>query len=132
MVFQGHLTPLTTTNPSNEALTEGQINGSRLPWQVTFDMRINKMFNIGGANSNKNFEVYLQILNLFNTVNVTDVYNYTGDSDEDGFLASPEGQARIQGAASQQAYIDMYNRRLINPFNYGLPRRMRLGLAFNF
>ena len=121
-----------TANASSEALVEGQINGLRLPWQVTFDMRINKVFGIGKSSSNKTFEVYLQILNLFNTFNVTNVYAYTGDPDDDGYLASSEGQIRIQQQVSEQAFIDMYNRRLINPFNYGLPRRVRLGLAYNF
>ncbi len=121
-----------TANASNEALVEGQINGLRLPWQVTFNMRVNKVFAVGKSSSNKTFEVYLQILNLFNTYNVTNVYAYTGDPDDDGYLASPEGQSRLQQQVSTQAFIDMYNRRLINPFNYGLPRRVRLGLAYNF
>ncbi|MDZ7848017.1 MAG: hypothetical protein U5L96_15400 [Owenweeksia sp.] len=125
--------PLTTPNPSNEALVQGQVNGSRLPWQVTFDMRVKQSsLAVDDPKKNKTFEVYLQILNLFNTFNVTNVYNYTGDADDDGFLASPEAQARLQAAANEQSYIDMYNRRLLNPFNYGLPRRIRLGLAYNF
>ena len=121
-----------TANASNEALVEGQINGLRLPWQVTFDMRINKVFAVGKNSSNKTFEVYLQILNLFNTFNVTNVYAFTGDAEDDGYLASPEGLSRLQQQVSTQAFIDMYNRRMINPFNYGLPRRIRLGLAYNF
>lgn len=121
-----------TANASNEALVEGQINGLRLPWQVTFNMRINKVFAVGKNSSNKTFEVYLQVLNLFNTFNVTNVYAYTGDPDDDGYLASPEGQSRLQQQVSSQAFIDMYNRRMSNPFNYGLPRRIRLGLAYSF
>ncbi len=123
---------ITTTNPSSVALVEGQINGSRLPWQVTFDARINKIFSVGKATSGKSFEVYFQILNLFNTQNVTNVYNYTGSATDDGYLVSPQAQAQLAEKTNTQAFVDLYNRAVDNPFNYALPRRLRLGLVYNF
>ncbi len=123
---------ITTPNPSSVALVEGQINGSRLPWQVTFDARINKIFSVGKATSGKSFEVYFQILNLFNTQNVTNVYNYTGSAKDDGYLVSPQAQAQLAEKTNTQAFVDLYNRAVDNPFNYALPRRLRLGLVYNF
>lgn len=119
------------TSGSAAAQTLGQINGSRLPWQVTFDARINKSFMLD-KRGRKSFDVYLQILNLLDTRNVVGVYPFTGSPDDDGFLASQAGQAQIQGQVSEQAYIDLYNRRMVSPFNFSLPRRVRLGLAYNF
>lgn len=118
-----------TSSPSSSQM-EGQVNGARLPWQVTFDLRINKMFTIGSGNNT--LDVYLQVLNLLNTMNVTNVYAFTGTPDDDGFLSSPQGQTVLEGQLSEQAFIDLYNRRMVNPFNYSLPRRLRLGISYNF
>ncbi len=122
--------PVTATNPSSFALVEGQINGSRLPWQLTFDARINKVFGL--KKEDHSLEVYLQILNLFNQQNVTSVYAYTGTVDDDGYLSSAGAQSVIENQVSPTAYVDLYNRNMVNPFRYSLPRRMRLGVAFNF
>ncbi len=123
--------PITVTNPSQAAQVEGQINASRMPWQVIFDARINKVFNLT-KNRSKSLEVYFQILNLLDTKNVIGVYAYTGSPDDDGYLASAEAQASISDQTSSQAYIDLYNRAVNDPFNFSLPRRIRLGIAFNF
>jgi len=119
-----------TSSPSSSQM-EGQINGARLPWQVTFDLRLNRVFSLGSGGK-KTLDVYVQVLNLLNTQNVTDVYAFTGTADDDGFLSSPIGQTVLQGQLSEQAFVDLYNRRMVNPFNYSLPRRVRLGVSYNF
>lgn len=113
------------------AQIDGQINGARLPWQVTFDARINKVFGIKGSR-NKSIEVYVQILNLLDTENITGVYAFTGSPDDDGFLSSSTAAAQISQQVSAQSYVDLYNRSINTPGNYALPRRIRLGLAYNF
>ena len=120
-----------TAAASSSAQTEGQINGARLPWQVTFDVRMNKSFMLD-ARGRKSIDVYIQVLNALNTLNVVNVYPYTGSPDDDGFLASQAGQAQTQGQVSEQAYVDLYNRAMVSPFNVSLPRRFRLGVAYNF
>ena len=60
------------------------------------------------------------------------VYRYTGNPDDDGFLASAEFQSSINSANDSQAFRDMYSTRVDNPFNYSLPRRIRLGVIFSF
>lgn len=113
----------------SNAQIDGQINGARLPWQVSFDARINKMFVLG---KNKTLDVYLQIFNLLNTQNVTGVYAFTGSPDDDGFLSSATAAAQVSQQASAQSYVDMYNRSINNPGNFSLPRRIRLGVTYNF
>lgn len=120
-----------TANPSNAAQLEGSINGSRLPWQVNFDARISKGFTVN-KEKRQTMEVYLQILNVLNTRNVTNVYPFTGSPDDDGFLVSPTAQAQLAEQASAQAYVDLYNNRVNSPFNFSLPRRVRLGISYNF
>lgn len=122
---------VTTTNPSSVALVEGGINGRRLPWQYTIDARINRVFDIGKSKKTS-VEVYLQILNLLNTKNVIDVYDYTGSPDDDGYLASAQAQTQQAQQTSATAFVDLYNRNIVNGFNYSLPRRLRLGVAYNF
>ncbi|WP_417589279.1 TonB-dependent receptor domain-containing protein [Owenweeksia hongkongensis] len=122
---------VTTVNPSSVALVEGGINGRRLPWQYTVDARINRVFDLGESKKTS-LEVYLQILNLLNTKNVIDVYDYTGSPDDDGYLASTEAQSQLAQQTSSTAFVDLYNRNIVNGFNYSLPRRIRLGIAYNF
>jgi outer membrane receptor protein involved in Fe transport len=120
-----------TASASSSAQTQGQINGARLPWQVTVDLRMNKSFMLD-ARGRKSIDVYIQVLNALNTLNVVNVYPYTGSPDDDGFLVSQAGQAQTQGQINEQAYIDLYNRAMVSPFNVSLPRRFRLGVAYNF
>lgn len=114
----------------SNAQIDGQINGARLPWQVTFDARINKLFRL--KKGNRSIEVYFQILNLFDTQNITSVYAFTGSPSDDGFLSSTAAQAQITQQANSQAYVDLYNRNVNSPFNFSLPRQIRLGIGYNF
>lgn len=108
---------------------DGQVNGSRQPWIFSIDVTVNKRWRLNNDNS---FEVYLSVLNLFNTQNVLNVYAYTGAADDDGWLASPQGQTSVAFRADAQAYADLYNIAMNSPFNYTLPRRIRLGVRYNF
>ncbi|RLD44620.1 MAG: hypothetical protein DRI86_07075 [Bacteroidetes bacterium] len=115
---------------------DGSINGSRLPWQFRMDLRIDRDFFISrkeGSKKNPHYmNVYLQILNVLDTRNVMNVYRYTGNPDDDGYLNAAEHQASINSYEDPQAFIDMYSTKINNPYNYSFPRRIRLGLIFNF
>ncbi len=52
--------------------------------------------------------VYVQILNVLNSLNVNTVYRATGNPDDDGYLTSPGAQPTIASQVSPQAYIDLY------------------------
>jgi outer membrane receptor protein involved in Fe transport len=114
----------------------GTINGSRYPWQFSASLKIDKNFSIasGTGDKKKNYfvNVYLQIDNLLNSLNVVYVYPYTGLPNQDGYLQSTNGISEARNSASQQAFIDQYNVKLNNPGNYVTPRVIRLGAYLQF
>jgi len=117
----------------------GAINGARLPWTFNVDMRLDKNFKIktsAESNSAINFNVYLRVQNLLNSRNVTDVFTFTGDPDNDGYLVSNFGEDRITGLAAQSrnttAFQDAYAWRLNAIDNFSAPRRIYLGLILDF
>jgi hypothetical protein len=142
--FLGSGTPYTRWNtavPINgggRSSIVGQINGSSKPWNFRSNLRIDKNIPLTWGkeeSDNKktaNLNVYLQVLNLFNSRNVINVYNYTGAADDDGYLASTQGQTGLAVTNSPQAFTDMYNVRMNAPGNYSRPREIRIGLLFEF
>lgn len=115
-------------------IIEGSINGARLPWTFTIDARLDKDIMIGKKKGKRGFylNVYLQVLNVLNSKNVTNVYNATGNPDDDGFLTAPEFQQQISTQNDPQSFRELYRIRINNPGNYSRPRRIRLGVSFNF
>ena len=104
----------------------GILNGSRLPWQFKLDLTANKVWYYNKGK--KNIELYVQVLNVLNTLNVLDNYPYTGSPDDDGYLASSRGQQAILFTTNAQSFADFYNISMVNPFNYSVPRQIRLGI----
>ena len=120
-------------------LLQGTYNGSRIPASFRFDLRVDKDFDftIGGKEEGKKgreafVNVYLQVLNLLNSKNITNVYNATGNPDDDGYLSAPEWQNEINSQIDPQAYIQMYELYVNSGGNYSMPRHIRVGLSFNF
>ena len=117
---------------------ESSLNGNRLPWTTTLDMKLDKNFNLkwgkgeGEDRTKAYLNVYLQILNVLDTKNVLGVYSATGTPDDDGFLAAAEWQTLIASNPDEQAYRDLYAAKVADPTNFSLPRRFRLGLQLNF
>lgn len=124
-------------NTGSRAL-EGTLNGSRLPWQFTTDMQIDRdiPLSFGGKEGEKaksaDLNIYLLVTNVFNTENITDAYRFTGSPNNDGYLASAQTQQVINGQVDPESYRDLYALKVNNPFNYGAPRTIRLGVRFNF
>lgn len=121
------------------SLLQGSINGSRLPWQFRMDARIDKdmSFAYGKGEGEKkkrslDVNVYFQILNVLNSKNIMGVYRFTGNPNDDGFLAAAEFQNQIESQNDSQSFRDLYTLRANNPYNYSLPRRIRLGVVVNF
>ena len=119
-------------------LLKGTYGGSRLPWQFRLDLRVDKDFYFKmKKNSSDNakrayLNVYLQVLNLLDTKNIINVYPYTGNPDDDGYLTAPEWQRQINNQLDPLAFRDLYGNFVDNPGNYSTPRQIRLGLMFNF
>ncbi|MCF8234453.1 MAG: carboxypeptidase regulatory-like domain-containing protein [Bacteroidales bacterium] len=115
-------------------LLKGTYFGSRLPWQFRMDARIDKEFFFGSENNGRRsyLNVYLQVLNVLDTKNVINVYPFTGNADDDGYLAAAEWQSEIEEQLDPQSFRDYYSMFVNNPGNYSSPRMIRLGLIFNF
>ena len=60
------------------------------------------------------------------------MYRGTGNPNDDGYLESAQFQTLINSALDQRAYREMYALNANNPFNFGLPRTIRLGVKFDF
>jgi len=120
---------------SGTTILDGTLNGSRLPWQVRVDGRIDKYFNLEWGKEDKkraSLNVYVQLLNVLNTLNIASVYGATGNSDDDGYLNDPGSQSAITSLNDEDAFRELYAIKVNNPGNYSLPRRIRLGLLLNF
>lgn len=129
----------------------GTPNGSRLPWQMRFDLKLDKDLMLGGKTKldsegkemsdgkgnvlkSKQYalNIYVQFLNLLNTKNVLNVYKTSGLPLDDGYLTTGVGQQAINAAIDGDAFSYLYTLRMQNPSNYSLPRRIRLGVQINF
>ncbi len=122
---------------NNRSYLEGSVNGSRLPWSYRMDMRVNKSFDIkwGDVEESRNkgtVNVYLQVQNILNTANVVNVYQYTGNADDDGYLTTAVGIDDVASQTNPNAFADMYTVKLNDPNNFTRPRTVRLGLTLDF
>lgn len=117
---------------------EGQIHGSRMPSQFTLNLQIDKSFPItlkereGEKDRTANLNVYLLINNLLNTVNIIDVYRYTGNPDDDGFLEANQFSQLIESQQDETSFRQLYSLKANNPAHYGLARTIQLGVRFDF
>lgn len=117
-------------------LLRGTYYGSRLPWQFRMDAKIDKNIKIKwgkGEDSRISYLIiYFQILNVLDAQNVINVYPFTGNPDDDGYLAAAEWQQEINNQLDPQSFRDYYSMYVDFPGNYSAPRRIRFGLIFNF
>lgn len=128
-----------TTTANSRDVISGSLNGSRYPWNFRIDAKLDKSFQLIGASDEKGnsrrpvtLNIYLQVLNVLNTLNVNTVYAATGSASDDGYITSPGAQTAINSQPSAQAYRDLYYLKVNNPENYDLPRRIRFGALINF
>jgi hypothetical protein len=116
---------------------DGSVNGSRKPWRTSIDTRIDRDFTLKfGKGEDKKKEMflnlYVEIQNLLNTKNVIGVYRATGNPDDDGYLNAAEYQDGITTQLDEQAFRNYYAMAVNNPYNFSLPRRIRLGVQLSF
>lgn len=121
----------------NSSTLDGTLNGSRKPWQYRMDLQLDRNFNLEfGKDEEKKkaayLNVYFRVTNIFNIINTLNVYRATGTADDDGYLASAQYQASIQSQLDEQSFRDYYQLKVVNPFNFGIPRTIRLGVKFDF
>ncbi len=115
------------------ATIAGAINGSRLPWTFTLNLRVDKSIRVAPG---MNMNVYLRVSNLLDRRNVIGVYSASGSATDDGFLLSTNGLDKLQTIENSRrevnAYLASYQWALLNPNNFSLPRRIFVGAIFDF
>lgn len=127
--------------------TQGSINGARLPWNNTLNLRVDKNFELRAPKDGKSgllLNVYFRVSNLLDRRNIVNVYRATGSPFTDGFLESALGETTVAAREIQDptirdefgsrslAFADSYQWRVLNPNFLSLPRRMYLGVRFDF
>ena len=136
---QEFATPTALSGVPNRAVTIGAVNGARLPWQFRLNTKINKSFNVnvgkkveGKEQRTMNIDIYMIVQNLFNTKNINNIYRYTGNPTDDGYLGSAQGKLDISNRAYPESFKDLYRAYVNYPTNYTKPRNIRLGLIVGF
>jgi hypothetical protein len=118
------------------------LNSSTTPWVFQVDLRVDKTFRLFDA---LNANLFIQVINLFDTKNVQNVFLRTGSTDDDGVLSNPSlGGALVNtyGPRYADVYrainIDYYERYqnaiglLTVPFFNGPPRQIRFGVRLEY
>ena len=119
--------------PTGSSTLQGSVNGSRLPWQFKMDLRIDKDLILAKDSKHPmRMNVYLQMFNVLNSLNVRSVYKFTGVADDDGYLTDSRYQTDIEAKLDEQSFREQYSMKINNPNNYNLPRRTRIGVLVTF
>jgi hypothetical protein len=64
---------------------------------------------------------------------VLNVFNVTGNPEDNGYLTDPETQQTINAQLDPMAYRDIYTIALRNgTWNYSSPRTIRVSVSYNF
>jgi len=125
---------------------QGGLNGTRLPWHFGIDLRLSKNFQVSGfakkatdatdapvvAKRKYYVSTFVYFQNLFNIKDVLGVYPYTSRPDDDGYVASPNGQQYFNASLSPRTLQDLYSMYVNNPGFYNGPRRANIGFSFSF
>lgn len=121
----------------------GTPNGSRTPFQIRCDLRLDKDFIFGGGTKKGpdgiamdrreySLNIFLLVLNIFDTQNILSVYRTSGLPDDDGYLNTNQGRQNTAGQIDPVAFTQLYSIKAQNPGNFSIPRRFRVGCSFNF
>jgi len=129
--------PYTPLTPDPDSNVELETNSDRLPWTNSADLRVSKSFKLFGDTQ---FSIFVNISNLFNTLNINYVDAKTGETPDKGTLTywdtydlnhdgkivgPPDGDEDVTGAA-------IYLAGLSNPNIYSVGRRISLGIKFEW
>jgi hypothetical protein len=116
-------------SPDNSIVAEntGYINSSYASSSFRIDLKVEKTFMVGDYML---IAPYVWIENLLDTDNITSVYRSTGDPLTSGWLNTDDGRNAVElsGEGYRQDYISLER----NPWNFGIPRLIKLGLKINF
>ena len=131
-------TPLQSQNllagTTNFGDTRGYVNSAFGPGNFRIDLKLEKSFLVGDLM----LTPYLWIENLLDADNPVNVYQSTGDAYSTGWLETQEAKnvaASKKTAANPNGdkyFIEDYKSLERTPFNFGIPRLIKLGFKVNF
>ena len=98
------------------------------PWVYRFDLKVDKTIKLPLMDTRLN--IYMWVLNLFNTEPAVYVWNTTGLPDQTGYLKTTAGQAYYNSLTTAQQQD--FGMREMDYTNYGNPRQIRLGVQVEF
>lgn len=116
---------------SNYGETKGYVNSAYGPSNLRVDFRIEKTFAFGDAF----ITPYAIIENLLDSDNIVNVYRSTGDPYSTGFLQTEKGRNTAESnfiRTGTRGWEQDYKSLERNPFNFGIPRLIKVGLKVNF
>ena len=132
-------TPLETQNLlvdfTNYGDTKGYVNSKYGPGSFRIDLKLEKSFKFESFE----FTPYLWVENLLDAKNVGTgidpnspggVWRSTGSPSTTNFLETEQG--KTQAAAKGEDWVNDYKSLENNPYNYGIPRLIKLGFKVNF
>jgi hypothetical protein len=125
-------TPLQEQNllegSSNWGETKGYVNSAYGPGNFRVDLKIEKGIPI----SNLVITPYVVIENLFDADNPVSVYRSTGSPYTTAWLNTAQGRKFRNEHPYPQLFEADYKSLELSPFNFGIPRLIKLGLKVNF
>lgn len=121
------------------------LNNSTTPWVFQFDLRLDKTINL----FNKlNANIYVYVINVFDTKNIENVFLRTGSTTDDGYLSDPalggkliETNGPEYAALYRAINIDYYEQWQVannggpittSPLFFGPPRQIRFGIRLEY
>jgi outer membrane receptor protein involved in Fe transport len=119
--------PFSLAGAARATQPKGGVNSGRMPWSSRVDFKLDRRFPLSGKTA---LTASLWVQNLFDQVNVNNVWRFTGLPDDDGFLATAGGDTFL--ADQGPVAYDMYTSRLRALGNVGIPRISRFGLRLDF
>ena len=118
--------PFNRAGGARAAQPAGGINSARMPGYSRIDVKVDRLFNVGGAG----VTAFLWVQNVFNTTNTNDVWRYTGLPNDDGFLATPAGERYVNDNIALAETLYRHENRVLSWV--GIPRLVRLGVRLDF
>ena len=133
--FQGNLASGAPYTPTDIYGKAQEIGSKRMPGYKSLDMRVEKYFN--------KISAYFDIRNLFNWINTTYVYSYSGEPDTNGrppvfersrytpFIGDTNPITGNIISSAEEAYdshLTLWKSLLNNPYNYSSARYFHFGI----
>ncbi|MCX6170256.1 MAG: TonB-dependent receptor [Ignavibacteriales bacterium] len=128
-------------NPRGRVPVES-LNASVTPSSFQVDLRVDKTIHLFDK---MKLNIYLFVINLFDRKNVENVFLRTGSNTDDGYISNPQLSGQL---VNQLGYADMYRAinidyyqqyqqvantyLMTNPYFWGPPRQIRLGLRLEY